>query len=116
MPTLLSTVADIERDLYAQIPLARAMQVHVDAADQEAVRLSAPYSPNRNPHHTVFGGSSAALALMAGWTLLTLRLRDASLAAHIVIQRSRISYEAPIRDTFRACCTAPSGRINVLLF
>ena len=44
----------------------------------------------------------AALAILAGWTLVHLRLRAEGLVTHTVIQTSAVHYDAPIHGAFRA--------------
>jgi thioesterase domain-containing protein len=95
----------MERYLHEQIPLSAAMGVRVREASIARVLLSAPLEPNINHHSTVFGGSAAVLATLSAWTLLHLRLRDAGLAAQLVIQRSAMEYEKPIPGDFDAHCT-----------
>jgi thioesterase domain-containing protein len=73
------------------------------------VRLRAPLEPNRNHRSTAFGGSVAALATLAGWTLVHLRLVSQGLHARTVIQESTIRYDAPIHVDFEADCRAPAA-------
>ena len=79
------------------------MGVAVLEASPERVALEAPLSPtNLNHRSTAFGGSVAALAILAGWTVVHLRLRAEGLAAQTVIQTSSVEYDAPIQGDFRA--------------
>ena len=75
--------------LHQQIPLSRAMQVDALEVSEDSVRLSAPLVPNVNHRATVFGGSASALAILAAWSLLHVRLRGSFPQASIVIQRAR---------------------------
>ena len=102
---------DIEaatRYLHQHIPLTQHMQIGVAAADERGVRLSAPLAPNINHQQTAFGGSAAALATLACWTLVHLRLEELPFASNIVIRRSQMQYDAPIDGDFEAFCPAPS--------
>ena len=92
----------IERYLHEYFPLSAAMGVRVESATVERVQLSAPLAPNVNHNETVFGGSAAALATLAAWTLLHLRLEQAGCDARLVIQRSSMEYERPAWGRFRA--------------
>lgn len=94
----------IERYLHEKIPLSAAMGVRVGTASREHVRLWAPFAPNVNDNDTVFGGSTAAIATLAAWTLLHLRLEEAGLRVQLVIQRSRMEYEQPVPGDFEAVC------------
>lgn len=88
--------------LRAHIPLAAAMDIDVLVADADAVSLSAPLAPNINHRDTAFGGSVSALAILAAWSLLHLRLRAAGIANRLVIQRNVMEYLRPIDGTFTA--------------
>lgn len=92
----------LQQYLHDEIPLCRAMRVRVTAVDADGVTLSAPLAPNINHHETVFGGSAAALAILASWSLIHVRLRAAELAARLVIQRNTMEYERPMATDFSA--------------
>jgi thioesterase domain-containing protein len=94
--------AELERYLRENIALAHAMQVTVVSVAAEEVVLRAPLAPNINPHGTVFGGSASALAILSAWSLVYVRLRSAGIAAHLVIRRNTMAYEAPILGEFVA--------------
>jgi thioesterase domain-containing protein len=96
--------ADLQSYLHENIPLSAAMGVRVEAASAEHVLLSAPLQPNINHHRTVFGGSGVALATLAAWALLYLRLQRERSDAQVVIQRSSMEYEHPIPGSFEAEC------------
>jgi thioesterase domain-containing protein len=50
----------------------------------------------------VFGGSAGALAILAAWSLLHVRLCVSSPSVTIVIQRQSTRYNRPILGTFSA--------------
>jgi thioesterase domain-containing protein len=88
--------------LHQKIPMSRAMQVGALEVTADSVRLSAPLEPNVNHRATVFGGSASALAILAAWSLLHVRLRESFPAVSIVIQRQSTSYNRPIQGAFSA--------------
>jgi thioesterase domain-containing protein len=92
--------ASLERYLHDHIPLSAAMEVSVLQAAEDCVVLSAPLAPNINHRDTVFGGSASALAILAAWSLVHVRLAPASY--RIVIQRNQIDYTAPMLGEFTA--------------
>ncbi len=94
----------LERYLHRRIPLSAALGVRVAAAGPERVRLTAPLAQNVNHSGTVFGGSATAVATLAGWSLLHLRLAAAQISARTVIQRSRMEYRRPIPADFEVEC------------
>ena len=100
---------ELERYLHDRIPLSRAMAVEVHAASPAGVTLFAPLAPNINHRDTVFGGSASALAILAAWSALLVRLKDATLDGRIVIQRNTMHYERPMADAFTASASVPDG-------
>lgn len=94
--------------LWDHIPISKAMGITVDQANIEQVILCAPFSNNINHKQTVFGGSLHAVATLACWSLLFLRLRDLNEHYQIVITQSDISYRKPIAQDFKASCQSPS--------
>ena len=101
VPALMSTQA-LAQYLHQQIPMSRTMEVGALEVTMDAVRLSAPLAPNVNHRATVFGGSASALAILAAWSLLHVRLRASFPAVSIVIQRQSTSYNRPIQRAFSA--------------
>ena len=97
----------IEHYLHSHIPLSKAMGVQVLSATPDAVRLAAPLAPNLNHRETVFGGSASALAILAAWTLLHVRLEAEGINARLVIQRNNMHYEKAMAGTFYAVALAP---------
>jgi len=93
---------ELEQYLHQHIPLSRSMAVRVASMDEGAVTLRAPLAPNINHQETVFGGSASALAILAGWALLHVRLRAEGVASRLVIQRNTMEYERPITGDFTA--------------
>ncbi len=102
---------DVERYLHEHIPLSGAMGVRVLSASREVVRLGAPLAPNINHRATVFGGSASALAILAAWTLLHVRLKEEGIAARLVIQRNSMDYEQPMPDGFTAEACSPADAV-----
>ncbi|MGH7936421.1 MAG: YiiD C-terminal domain-containing protein [Chthoniobacterales bacterium] len=96
---------ETEEFLYAKIPLTRAMQVRVESYDENGLVLTAPLAANHNHLGTAFGGSLAALVMLAGYASLWLELGDR--AAHIVISESNLRFRRPVRGTLRAVCGRP---------
>ena len=74
------------------------MQVSVVELSLDEVVLGAPLAPNINHRHTVFGGSASALAILAAWSLVHVRLAAEGAAARLVIQRNTMSYDGPMGE------------------
>lgn len=93
---------ELEVYLHEHIPLSKAMQVSVIEGGPSRVSLSAPLAPNINHRDTVFGGSASAVAILAAWTILYLRLKEVGLYSRVVIQRNEMSYGRPVAGDFIA--------------
>jgi thioesterase domain-containing protein len=97
----------LQRYLAEHIPISRALGVSVGEGSPARVRVDAPLEPNLNHRSTAFGGSVGAVAVLAGWGLLRLRVDEVRPVPHLVIQRSSLEYLLPIETDFEACCVAP---------
>jgi thioesterase domain-containing protein len=96
----LTDTTELQQYLYEHIPLSAAMGVSVLQVAPERVVLAAPLDRNINHRHTVFGGSASAVAILAAWSLVQVRLRAANLACRLVIQRNTMDYDQPISGDF----------------
>jgi thioesterase domain-containing protein len=90
------------------IPLAREMGAEVRRWTGDTLELAAPLEPNRNHHGTFFGGSTSALGILAGWSLVHLLCLEAGLDAEIVIQRAAMRYAAPAPGPLMARSLRPA--------
>ena len=98
---------ELEAFLRGRIPLSAAMAVEVRAASPSAVVIFAPLAPNLNHRDTAFGGSVSAVAILAAWSVLYVRMQAEGLAGRIVIGRNSMSYDQPIAGDFTATAAAP---------
>ncbi|HEX6622617.1 MAG TPA: YiiD C-terminal domain-containing protein [Pyrinomonadaceae bacterium] len=101
----MNTARQLEELFYAKIPVTRALGVRVEEYDGRRLVLTAPLRENVNHLGTAFGGSINALAVLSGYGLLWLELRDTQ--CHIVIRESAIHYDRPVRGDLRAVCVRP---------
>jgi len=100
VPKPMSATADFERDLLADIPLARAMQLSVRGYDGDELVLAAPLAPNVNDKGCAFGGSLGSLLTLAGWGLIVLHLGERE--CDVYVQDSQMRYLAPVWQDFAA--------------
>jgi len=94
----------LQRTLLREIPLTRAMGLTVEEYSGRAITLRAPLASNDNHQASAFGGSLYSAAVLAGWGLLFLKLREHGLRGSIVIQESRIRYLRPVTGDILATC------------
>ena len=95
---------------YQSMPPVAAMGVEVDGFHDEALRLTAPLSVNVNDKGNAFGGSLTSLMTVAGWGLVTLKLRLAGLKAEVYVADSQIRYLAPLYNDLVAEAMPAEGQ------
>jgi thioesterase domain-containing protein len=96
--------------LHEHIPITKEMGIVVTACSDDAVTLTAALQPNLNHRCTAFGGSIATLGILAGWSMLYLRLQNNDPFPRIVIQHSETDFISAIESDFSArCCSPPAG-------
>ncbi|UGA53567.1 YiiD C-terminal domain-containing protein [Vibrio sp. VB16] len=91
---------ELEAYLHAQIPASKLLGVEVKSCSQTNIELLAPLEPNINHKNTAFGGSLSVLAILAGWSLVYMRLNG--IRNEIVIQESSMTYLKPANGSFTA--------------
>ena len=111
----MTPAAALERTLHDEIPLSQAMGIRVAAYDGTSLKLTAPLAPNINHKCTAFGGSLYSLAVLCGWGLLHLKLAEARLHKHIVIQEADIHYLLPVDRNMNAECSVDETKFRNFL-
>lgn len=106
----LAKVRQVQAFLEGNFPLAVSMGVRVEACGGEGLVLVAPLLPNRNHLGTAFGGSLAAVAMLAGYGYLWVALGDP--AAHLVVGQAEVVYRRPVRGEIRAVCRGGMGGVG----
>ncbi len=101
------TLDEITSYLHEQMPITRSLGARVELYAGDSVRLTAPLTPNLNHFGTAFGGSLSALAILSGWVLLHLQLRERGIANRLVIQRGVYDFAAPVDGDFTATSVLP---------
>ncbi|HST28722.1 MAG TPA: YiiD C-terminal domain-containing protein [Rudaea sp.] len=102
-------VAEFERHLLADIPLARAMQLRIRKFDGDHLTITAPLAPNINDKGCAFGGSLVSLLTLAGWGLIVLKLRALGTNCDVYVQDSAVRYLAPVWEDFIALARLAEG-------
>jgi thioesterase domain-containing protein len=82
------------------------MQFSIDHLDLDAIRVSAPLSPNINIHGTGFAGSLYSIAVLTGWALCTHIIEESEIEAELVVARAQIAYRAPVKSDIECSCRA----------
>lgn len=104
--------ARLEYTLHQEIPLSREMGIAVTGYDGKRLTLSAPLAPNINHKCTAFGGSLYSLAVLCGWGMVHIKLEEAGLHRHIVIQQADIDYLLPVAEDMQAECSIEQAALD----
>lgn len=103
------SAASLEKTFHEMIPISRAMGLTVVSyADGELI-VKAPLAPNQNHQHSAFGGSLFAVAALAGWGLMQLKLSELMLDCNTVVMGGEVSYQRPVYDDLVCRCALPAG-------
>lgn len=102
-----SLAAELGRVLAAELPITQSLGIAVVEAGTHGVTLALPLAANRNHKGTVFAGSLNAVATLAAWSTLWVVLRQAGVAAHVVIQDASVRYLAPAGSDVLATSACP---------
>jgi thioesterase domain-containing protein len=103
------TLDEITAYVHEHFPMTRGLGARVEHYDGTSVRLAAPLAPNLNNGATAFAGSLSALAILSGWVLLHLQLRERGVPNRLVIQRTSLDFDAPVEGDFTATAVLPAA-------
>lgn len=106
---------DLLRFIRDKIPLARAMDLELQAHDDDLLVLGAPLAPNVNDKGCAFGGSMASLLTVAGWGLIVLNLRTRGIDCDVYVGDSRLRYHEPVWGELRGVARfSEAGALDAL--
>lgn len=80
------------KPLFKDIAPAQAMGIRITRFENGRIELVAPFRPNINDKGTAFAGSISSMLTLAGWALITLHLKEADIAADVMVVKSEIEY------------------------
>lgn len=89
-------------NLFKNIPPAQALHIEISEWNGRRAELRAPLAPNLNDKGTAFAGSIDSLLNLAGWSAITLALRDAGMDADVMIVQSETEYCAAVQSDMTA--------------
>ena len=81
---------------YRAMPPVAALALAPAAFDGTELVLRAPLAANVNDKGCAFGGSLVSLMTLAGWGLVSARLRAAGAEADVFVADSQVRYRAPL--------------------
>ncbi|MEM1043955.1 MAG: YiiD C-terminal domain-containing protein [Bacteroidota bacterium] len=107
-PESWSELSQLRQVILDSMPVTRHLDFSLFRDAAHCLVATAPLAVNANHQQTAFGGSLSMLATIAGWAMMQLVLRERGCEARVVIQKSRISYRAPVCSDLVLRCGWPS--------
>ena len=109
----MDSIQSIEDAMHSLTPISKVMGTCVVSYARESLTVSAPLSPNINPHPSAFGGSLFSIAALAGWGLMQMKLSELILDCNTVVMSGEVSYERPGLEQLRCVCRLPNDSVKV---
>lgn len=94
--------------LHEHIPITAHLDASVKYYSGDAISIAAPLDANINHRNSAFGGSLSAIAILSGWALLFVKLKELGIKNRLVIQNSSFDFTKPVTADFEAIATLPS--------
>ena len=94
--------------IHEQIPITAHMKTAITSYSGDALSIAAPLDANINHCSSAFGGSLSAVAILSGWALLHIKLKELQIETRLVIQKSAFEFLLPVTDAFTAISRMPS--------
>ena len=88
--------------IVTNIPILHSVGLDVKVLTENKIKISAPLFDNRNHYGSAFGGSISTLGIVAGWAILTYKIKEERVPTTLVIKNSHTEYILPVTDTFYA--------------
>jgi thioesterase domain-containing protein len=88
--------------IVSNIPILHSVGLEVSELTENKIKISAPPFDNRNHYGSAFGGSIATLGIVAGWAILTYKIKEENIPATLVIKSSNTEYLLSVKDKFYA--------------
>lgn len=94
----------LETLVHQEIPITKALDIHIAELSQQSIRVTAPFETNKNLHNTAFAGSIYTVATIAGWSLVSSIAANHQLQGSVVLAKAEIQYKKPINGELIAEC------------
>ncbi len=93
--------------VHEHIPITTGLGAGIKNYDGASISISAPLDKNINHRNSAFGGSLSAVAILSGWALLFIKMKELGLHTRLVIQSSNFDFSNPVTDDFEAVSQLP---------
>lgn len=97
--------AELQERWLSKIPISEKMGIKINQYTGFQFECAATLNPNVNTFNTMFAGSSYTLALLTGWGMAWLLMKERDLQGDIVIVDGQIRYKRPVTESPVACTT-----------
>ncbi|EAU53962.1 YiiD C-terminal domain-containing protein [Mariprofundus ferrooxydans] len=104
-------LTEILNYVHEHIPITTHLGAAIKSYDGNAIVISAPLDANINHRNSAFGGSLSAVAILSGWALLFIRMKELGLHTRLVIQSSAFEFTNPVTADFEAVCALPPAKV-----
>ncbi|WP_223670198.1 YiiD C-terminal domain-containing protein [Kangiella shandongensis] len=94
----------LETLVHQEIPITKALGIHIAELTQQSIRVTAPFETNKNIHNTAFAGSIYTVGTIAGWSLVSSIAANNQLKGSVVLAKADIQYKKPINGDLIAEC------------
>jgi thioesterase domain-containing protein len=93
---------ELTQYILENIPILNSVSLSVSDLTENSIKLTAPLYENRNHYGSAFGGSIATVGIVAGWAILTYKIKEEKVPTTLVIKNSHTEYKRPVKDEFYA--------------
>lgn len=100
--TLITDADSLTDYILSNIPILKHSKLSVAKLTDNTIKLSAPLYENRNHYGSAFGGSIATIGIVAGWAILTYKIKKENIPTTLVIKSSHTEYKLPVQNDFYA--------------
>ena len=94
--------------VHEHIPITVHFGVGISDYDGSSLTVTAPLEENLNHRQSAFGGSLSAIAILSGWALLFVKLKELDIKCRLVIQKTEFNFLEPVVDDFESVAELPT--------
>ena len=93
--------------VHEHIPITVHFGAEISDYDGSSLTVTAPLKENLNHRQSAFGGSLSAIAILSGWALLFVKLKELEIKCRLVIQKTEFDFLQPVVDDFESVAELP---------
>ena len=93
--------------VHEHIPITVHFGAEISDYDGSSLTVTAPLEENLNHRQSAFGGSLSAIAILSGWALLFVKLKELEIKCRLVIQKTEFDFLQPVVEDFESVAELP---------